>query len=82
MPENKYSSEKNHYAREKESGFLEKIGVKYYQQMDETLYYFYYALVVIAMLVIEMVVLFWLSLRTVHSLACLTGHHHVNDAVM
>jgi len=139
MSENKHSSEKNRYIREKESGFLEKIGVKYYQymakkagvsqvaqmpiddlppdevmcslaanithfaaiiafgvgalttvisvwfewkyyeRMDETLYYFYYALIVIAMLAVEMGVLFWLSLRTVHGLACLTGHHHAND---
>ncbi|MDQ7090935.1 MAG: hypothetical protein Q9M50_09855 [Methylococcales bacterium] len=52
---------------------------QYYQRMDETLYYFYYGLIVIAMLVIEMGVLFWLSLKTVHGLACLTGHHYAND---
>ena len=52
---------------------------RYYERMDEVLYYFYYGLIVALMLVIEMGVLFWLSLRTVHGLACLTGHHYVHD---
>ncbi len=52
---------------------------KYYERMDETLYYFLYALIVASMLAVEMGVLFWLSLRTVHGLACLTGHHHAED---
>lgn len=52
---------------------------KYHQRMNEYLYYFYYALIVATMLAVEMGVLFWLSLRTVHGLACLTGHHHAED---
>lgn len=139
MSKNQHLSKKNHSIRDKESGFLEKMGVKYYQymakkagisemvetpiddlppdevmcslaanmthfaaiiafsigalttvisiwfewkyyqRMNETLYYFYYALIVITMLAVEMGVLFWLSLRTVHGLACLTGHHQAND---
>lgn len=142
MSENKHSTEKKHSIREKKPGFLEKIGVKYYQymakkagvsqvaqipiddlppdevmcslaenithfaaiiafsvgalttvisvwfewkyyqRMDELLYYFFYALIVVAMLAIEMGVLFWLSLRTVHGLACLTGLHHANDDLL
>ena len=139
MSENKQISAKSSYAREEESGFLEKMGVKYYRymakkagvdqlaetpiddlppddvmrslasnithfaaiiafsigalttvvsvwfewkyhgRMDDVYYYLCYGLIVAVMLAIEMAVLFWLGLRTVHALACLTGHHHAND---
>ncbi|NOQ34885.1 MAG: hypothetical protein GQ569_03215 [Methylococcaceae bacterium] len=52
---------------------------KYHNRMDEYLYYFYYALIVASMLVVEMGVLFWLGLKTVHGLACLTGHQHADE---
>ena len=47
-----------------------------YQSTMETVpYYFLYASVLIVMLIIEMAVLFWLGIKTVYSLACLTGHN-------
>jgi len=47
-----------------------------YQDNMETLpYYLLYGSVLLVMLVIEMAVLFWLGLKTVYSLACLTGHN-------
>jgi hypothetical protein len=52
---------------------------EYAGHMDNTLYYSSYLLLIVAMLAIEMIVLFWLGLRTVHGLACLTGHHGVQD---
>jgi hypothetical protein len=51
----------------------------YAGRMDNFLYYSSYLLLIAAMLVIEMTVLFWLGLRTVHGLACLTGHHGAHD---
>ena len=126
------------YSRQEESGFLEKLGVKYYRylsaksgtaglrnrtidelppditlqalsanitafaaviafaigalttfvsiwiewtykgSMDSTAYYFLYGSVVIIMLLIELAVLFWLGLKTVYSLACLTGHNQAS----
>lgn len=47
----------------------------YKGSLDTTHYYFLYGSVLLTMLVIEFVVLFWLGLKTVYSLACLTGHH-------
>jgi hypothetical protein len=47
----------------------------YMDIMDTTSYYLLYGSVIIAMLLIEMSVLFWLGLKTVYSLACLTGHN-------
>ncbi|MCK5872795.1 MAG: hypothetical protein KAG26_08215 [Methylococcales bacterium] len=143
MSETKQTSNNVAYKREQSSGFLEKIGVKYYQYMakkagidkvadiaiddlpsdeitcalansltnfaaiiafsigalttmvsvwfewqyheriDDTVYYISYGVIVLSMLIIEMGVLFWLSLRTVHGLACLTGHHHdENDPLL
>jgi hypothetical protein len=52
---------------------------EYYGRLDDVLYYSSYLLLIAAMLAIETVVLFWLGLRTVHGLACLTGHHHTQD---
>jgi hypothetical protein len=43
--------------------------------LPSTHYYSLYITVLIAMLAIEFLVLFWLGLRTVYSLSCLTGHH-------
>ncbi len=43
--------------------------------METVPYYFLYGSVLISMLIIEMAVLFWLGLKTVYSLACLTGHN-------
>jgi len=51
----------------------------YAGRIDNSLYYSSYLLLVVAMLAIEMIVLFWLGLRTVHGLACLTGHYCVQD---
>jgi hypothetical protein len=52
---------------------------KYAGRMDNFHYYSIYILLIAAMLAIEMTGLFWLGLRTVHGLACLTGHHHAQD---
>ena len=53
---------------------------KYAHQIEAAWYYFYYGLIVLSMLVIEMSVLFWLSLKTLHALVCLVGHQpHVDD---
>ena len=52
---------------------------KYAGRMDNFHYYSTYILLIAVMLAIEMTVLFWLGLRTVHGLACLTGHHHAQD---
>ncbi|MCK5899110.1 MAG: hypothetical protein KAG06_08565, partial [Methylococcales bacterium] len=135
MPENSDIPHKNQPVRKQESGFLEKLGVRYYQyltkktglsglkevpiddlppdnilcalatnithfaaviafaigalttvisvwfewkyaqNMETGWYYFYYGLIILSMLIIEMSVLFWLSLKTLHALVCLTGHH-------
>ena len=47
----------------------------YQESMETTEYYLLYGSVLIVMLVLEMAVLFWLGLKTVYSLACLTGHN-------
>jgi hypothetical protein len=47
----------------------------YMNTMDTTEYYLLYGSTLAIMLAIEMTVLFWLSLKTVYSLACLTGHN-------
>jgi hypothetical protein len=53
---------------------------KYAQRIDLGWYYFYYALIILTLLILEMGVLFWLSLKTLHALVCLTGHQpHVDD---
>ncbi len=43
-----------------------------------TEYYILYGSVIILMLLIELAVLFWLGLKTVYSLACLTGHNQAS----
>ncbi len=61
----------------------------YQSTMDSVPYYFLYGSVLVTMLLLEMAVLFWLGINTVHSLACLTGHNQAtkgsclpgNDAV-
>lgn len=52
---------------------------KFAGQLDEFTYYALYGSVVLVMLCIELLVLFWLGLKTVHGLACLTGHHRASD---
>ncbi|NOQ16523.1 MAG: hypothetical protein GQ581_05650 [Methyloprofundus sp.] len=47
----------------------------YMDTMDTTEYYLLYGSALVIMLAIEMTVLFWLGLKTVYSLACLTGHN-------
>ena len=51
----------------------------YQESMDSTAYYLLYGSVLAVMLVIELAVLYWLGLKTVFSLACLTGHHQALD---
>ena len=51
----------------------------YAGRMDNFIYYGSYLLLIAAMLAIETTVLFWLGLRTVHRLACLTGHHGADE---
>ncbi|MDD1642883.1 MAG: hypothetical protein LUQ29_06410 [Methylococcaceae bacterium] len=61
----------------------------YQETMESTAYYLLYGSVLAVMLFIELAVLYWLGLKTVHSLARLTGHNQdsedsflpVNDAV-
>lgn len=48
---------------------------KYHEHLSPALYYFGYVSIILVMIVIEMGVLFWLGLKTTHSLACLTGDH-------
>ncbi len=50
----------------------------YQDSMETVPYYFLYGSVLITMLIIEMAVLFWLGLKTVYSLACLTGHNQAS----
>lgn len=52
---------------------------QYAGTMSDLLYYTSYVMIILVMLAIEMTVLFWLGLRTVHGLACLTGHYHGQD---
>lgn len=139
MSEENPASDKTSYQRQQPAGFLENVGVKYYQHLakkagindmeavaiedlpadnilcslaenltnfaaiiafsigalttmvsvwfewhyagriSDVLYYSCYGVIVITMLVVEMTVLFWLGLRTVHGLACLTGHYQSNE---
>jgi len=61
----------------------------YQGTMESARYYFLYGGVLVIMLFIELTVLYWLGLKTVYSLACLTGHNQatgdsclpVDDAV-
>lgn len=46
--------------------------------LPTTEYYFLYVLILLIMLAIEFLVLFWLGLRTVYSLSCLTGQYQSN----
>ncbi len=52
---------------------------KFAGQLGDLAYYALYGGVVLLMLCVELVVLFWLGLKTVHGLACLTGHHRASD---
>ena len=51
----------------------------YMDTMDTTSYYLLYGSVLVVMLLTEMSVLFWLGLKTVYSLACLTGHNQATQ---
>lgn len=51
----------------------------YQGTMETTRYYLLYGGVLIVMLFLELAVLFWLGLKTVYSLACLTGHNQTTD---
>ena len=51
----------------------------YQGTMESTAYYFLYGSVLAVMLFIELAVLYWLGLKTVFSLACLTGHHQASE---
>lgn len=50
----------------------------YKGMLSDTHYYLVYGSVLVVMLAIEFAVLFWLGLKTVYSLACLTGHHQAS----
>jgi hypothetical protein len=50
----------------------------YQGTMDSTSYYLLYGSVLAVMLLIELAVLYWLGLKTVYSLACLTGHNQAS----
>lgn len=54
----------------------------YHGQMDTVIYYTAYSFIVLVMFAIEMLVLFWLGLRTVHGFACLTGQYHKEDDLL
>lgn len=49
------------------------------ETMDTVPYFMLYGGILIMMLLFEMSVLFWLGLKTVYSLACLTGHNQPNE---
>ncbi|MGR9116879.1 MAG: LBF_2804 family protein [Gammaproteobacteria bacterium] len=50
----------------------------YQATMDAVPYYLLYGGTLAVMLILEMAVLFWLGLKTVYSLACLSGHNQPN----
>ncbi len=51
----------------------------YQSTMESTQYYLLYGTVLVVMLIAEMAVLFWLGMKTVYSLACLTGHNRGSE---
>ncbi len=51
------------------------VEVTYKDTMETVPYYLLYGSVLASMLLMEMSILFWLGLKTVYSLACLTGHN-------
>ncbi len=53
------------------------VELTYHGTMDSTSYYLLYGSVLAVMLFVELAVLYWLSLKTVFSLACLTGHNQI-----
>lgn len=56
--------------------------VTYIETMDTVTFYFLYGTLLTSMLVVELFVLYWLGLKTVHSLACLTGHHQAHEDIL
>lgn len=53
------------------------VELTYQGTMDSTAYYLLYGCVLAVMLFVELSVLYWLGLKTVFSLACLTGHNQI-----
>ena len=51
----------------------------YQETMDSATYYLLYGSVLSIMLFIELAVLYWLGIKAVYSLACLTGHHQASE---
>ena len=51
------------------------VSVTYQDVMAPVPYYALYGSVLLAMLVVELAALYWLGIKTVYSLACLTGQH-------
>lgn len=45
-------------------------------------FYFIYGSALIGMFLVEMLTLYWLGLKTVYSLSCLTGHYQINDDIL
>ena len=53
------------------------VELTYHGTMESTAYYLLYGSVLAVMLFVELAVLYWLGLKTVFSLACLTGHNQI-----
>jgi hypothetical protein len=53
------------------------VELTYQDTMGSTAYYLLYGSVLAVMLFVELAVLYWLGLKTVFSLACLTGHNQI-----
>ena len=53
------------------------VELTYHGTMESTAYYLLYGSVLALMLFVELAVLYWLGLKTVFSLACLTGHNQI-----
>jgi hypothetical protein len=53
------------------------VELTYHGTMESTAYYLLYGSVLAVMLFVELAVLYWLGLKTVFSLACLTGHNQL-----
>ena len=56
--------------------------VTYIERMDVPTFYFLYGLLLAGMLIVELCVLYWLGLKTVYSLACLSGYHQAHEDVL
>ncbi|WP_295384943.1 hypothetical protein [uncultured Thiodictyon sp.] len=56
------------------------VNVTYQGVMGDTAYYALYGGVLVAMLLVELAGLYWLGVKTVYSLACLTGQHQLSES--